>query len=73
MELLAPTRLPEVWNAGTKGQKTSFSHPVNILDGKKDISRDTQMNSSPNNANFSVPRVVYTPKINCGAKPQGEL
>lgn len=40
---------------------------------KKDISRDTQMNSSPNNANFPAPRVVYTHQINCGAKPQGEL
>lgn len=37
------------------------------------MSRDIQMNSSPNDANFSAPKVVYTHKTNCGAKLQGAL
>lgn len=64
-------RGPECWDKRPK--IIFFPSRQNFRWKKKDISRDTQMNTSPNNANFSAPEVVYTHKINCGAKLQGEL
>lgn len=62
---------PECWDKRPK--IIFFPSRQNFRWKKTDISQDTQMNTSPDNANFSVPKVVYTHKINCGAKLQGEL
>lgn len=64
-------RRPECWD---KRPKTIFFRSrQHFRWKKKNITRDAQMNSSPNNANFSAPKVVYTHKINHGAKLRGEL
>lgn len=64
-------RGPECWDKRPK--IIFFPSRQHFRWKKKSISRDAQMNSSLNNANFSAPKVVYTPKINHGAKLWGEL